>query len=56
MMSINQSDKSGSKSFVSVPVSQAEMAVIRNIVTYAVPRLLGFDMTCEMNVPLPPTQ
>ncbi len=29
------------------------MAVIRNLISYSVPRLLGFDMACEMSL-LPP--
>ncbi|KAG1681101.1 hypothetical protein FOA52_015541 [Chlamydomonas sp. UWO 241] len=32
---------------VNVPVSMAEQAVIRNLVTFALPRLLGFDMVCN---------
>jgi hypothetical protein len=54
MISLNQSEKTGSRQSVSVPVTPAEMAVIQNISAYAVPRLLGFDMACEMQV-LPPS-
>jgi len=43
---------------VSVPISRAEMTVLRSLMNYAIPRLMGFDATFElgMNVTPPPYQ
>lgn len=32
---------------VTVPVSPSEMAAIRNLVSYVLPRLMGFDIVCD---------
>ncbi|GAX74163.1 hypothetical protein CEUSTIGMA_g1612.t1 [Chlamydomonas eustigma] len=44
MFTINQTEKSGNRISVTVPISQSEMAVIMNLVSFAVPRLLGMDI------------
>lgn len=47
MFSINQNDKSGARANISLPVTMAEMVVIRKLAEFAVPRLLGWDLVAE---------
>jgi hypothetical protein len=55
MFTINQNEKSGNRISVTVPVSQSEMAVIMNLVSYALPKLLGIDISLEtQQMVLPP--
>mmetsp|Transcript_16164 Transcript_16164/g.35006 ORF Transcript_16164/g.35006 Transcript_16164/m.35006 type:complete len:247 (-) Transcript_16164:850-1590(-) len=43
LITVTQSDKSGAKTSISVPVSTAEFEVLRTLGQFAIPKLLGFS-------------
>lgn len=47
MFIMSQTSAAASKFTVYVPVTPAEMATIKSICSYAIPRLLGFDLALE---------